>query len=106
VDEQAVGELAALPAVLYALHAVCALSACGAVTWRSLRLLLFHRHDYHRCPHRRIVGLFRFSCAADVALLLWYVAASSSAIRIVAVDALRDSVGGLVDRRGRADKRS
>jgi len=114
--EASLAPLEGIPEVVYALHAVLALAVSGMVAGRGLHLLLFRRSRWRHCPHNRILGLFRFSVAANGALCLWYLVASGSAIRIVLVDALKQSAGGFggfagrgpqgARRAGPAEKRS
>ena len=88
--------LEGVPEVAYAAHGVAGMVFSGGAGLRSLDVLLRHHRRWRHCPHRKVVGLFRFSAAANVALFFWYATIANGALRMM-LDALRGIESKSVD---------
>ena len=84
------------PEVLYALHAVTSMAISGCTLYKAVDLFAWRSKRFRHCPHRKIVGLFRFSVFANGAIFAWYLLVSSTAIKVVFFDALAQSLGDFV----------
>jgi hypothetical protein len=80
--------LEGLPEVLYICHSVAGVVSSGIIGFRSLELLFRHPGKFKFCPHVKIVGIFKFSVVANVAVFIWYAAIAGSGSKIVFAEVL------------------
>mmetsp|Transcript_67079 Transcript_67079/g.135208 ORF Transcript_67079/g.135208 Transcript_67079/m.135208 type:complete len:207 (+) Transcript_67079:136-756(+) len=83
--------LEGLPEFLYVCHGILGFVVSGGIFYRALNLLLRNPLRFRFCPHRKVVGIFKFACLATMSLSTWYFTIVSSASRAVFKDLLGDN---------------
>jgi hypothetical protein len=80
--------LEGLPEFLYACHGILGFVVSSGISYRALGLLFITPIRYRVCPHKKVVGMFKFACVATSALSCWYFNVAASMVRVVVLDLL------------------